>query len=237
MHKRQIIFCWKDKRTPLIINSEVRDNMKKNHAIIFICICLLGILSGCGAKSDAKIKQSKVKECFSDTNLLNCKRIDFLYYEDDERTRFSCLCRKKDINTIYCKKLDFYECVYRTYEYISDNHEAYDISLVNCSEKEITSEEKSHYVQIELEDPIDIQLADETMDSVYKILFDVENGNCWFAKDDEKYTYSAKMIQERSHYICDAQMAYYIEGNWEHPPYDTVVEALDYHINRYLTGS
>ena len=208
--------------------------MKKIHYIfcicVCICICILGILSGCGAK-DEIIQQSQVDECFSDTNLLNCKRIDFLYYEEDERIRFSCLCRKKDINTIYCKKLDFYECVYRTYEYISENIEAYDINLVNYSEKEITTEEKSHYVQFELEEPINVQIADESMENVCKILFDVENGNCWFAKDDEYYTYSAKMIQEKSQYICDAQMAYYIEGNWEHPPYDTIVEALDYYIN------
>lgn len=207
--------------------------MKNIQYIVCVCICILGILSGCGAIDDEALWQSKVDECFSDTNLLNCKRIDFLYYEDGERIRFSCLCRKKDINTIYCKKLDFYECVYRTYKYISENNEAYHINLVNCSEKEITAEGKSHYVQIELEETIDVQIAEESMENVYKILFDVEDGNCWFATDDENYTYSAKMIQEKSHYFCDAQMAYYIEGNWEHPPYDTIVEALDDYINRY----
>ena len=207
--------------------------MKKIHYIICICICILGILSGCGVKEEETLQQSKPDACFSNTDLLNCKRINFLYYEEGERIRFSCLCKKKDINTIYRKKFDFYECVYRTYEYISENNEAYNINLVNCSEKDITANEKSHYVQIELEKPIDVQISKEPLEGVYKIIFDVENGNCWFAVDDERYTYFAKMIPEKSQYLCDDQMAYYIEGNWVHPPYETLVEALDYHINRY----
>lgn len=195
---------------------------------ILLLLLMFILLTGCGKPTPQEIQQMKRKECFSNSDLVNCDRIDFISYKDNERVRFSCRCDKKDFNTIYYKKYDFYEMVDRIYSDISMYSEHYILDEVELSEKDITENGKSHYVQVKLEKPISINLDDETQENISKLLYDAESGNFWLGDESELYTVIGKWNNQEEDFLIDKQMISYIEGKAESQEYSTFIEEIYY---------
>lgn len=213
--------------------------MRRMRSLYLFCIIAV-LLCGCGAKTSQEIQITQMNKCFSNTDFVNCSRIDFISYEwvekesEYDRKRFSCLCRKEDINTIFCKKYDFYESVFRTYNSVSELSDYYTIVSADGTEKEITEDGKSHYLQIAFDEPITITLAAKEVENVKKILYDAETGNLWISNANEKYSLLAYLNDKNDDFEIDSQMIWFIEGEWERPPYNTIFEAIDYALNKEL---
>lgn len=205
---------------------------------IYLFSAIIVLSCGCGAKTSQEIQTTQMNECFSNTDFVNCSRIDFISYEwiekenEYNRKRFSCLCRKEDINTIFCKKYDFYESVFRIYNSVSSLSDFYTIISVDGTEKEITEDGKSHYIQIAFDEPITVTLGVKDIEDVQRILYDAETGSLWISNTDEKYSMFAYLSDENDNFKVDNQMISFIEGEWERPPYNTIFEAIDYALNK-----
>lgn len=208
---------------------------------IFIVLVVMISLSGCGKKTSQEVQLEQINKCFSNIDFVNCSRIDFISYQWDEneseydRNRYSCLCKHEDLNTIFCKKYDFYESVYRVYTSVSKLNGYYTYMQVDLEEKDITQEGKSHYLQISLDEPITVMLGEKKFEEIWKILYNAENGDLWLSDSNENYSFFATLSEEKKIFLTDYEMIEFIEGKWERPPYNTILEAIDYMINEELT--
>lgn len=208
---------------------------------IFVLLIMIISLSGCGEKTSQEVQLEQMNRCFSNIDFVNCSRIDFISYQWDEsksqydRKRFSCLCKHKDLNTMFCKKYDFYESVYRVYTNVSKLNGYYTFTQVDLAEKDIT-QGKSHYLQISLDEPIMVTLGETEYEEIWKILYDAENGDLWLSDSNENYAFWGTLSKEGNNFKTDYQMLEFIEGKWERPPYNTILEAIDYMINKELKG-
>ncbi len=199
---------------------------------IFILTAFCVLLTGCGEKSPQETQQAKREECFGNTDLLNCDRIDFIFYsperanEANDRVRFSYLCKEpKNINMLYTQ-YEYFEAVLGIYTDISMSAENYSLDKVSLTEKSITEDGRSHYVQIKLDEPLSIKLGDETLEDVSKILYDAESGNFFLGDNDKLYTTAAVRDDTADAFSADLQMLYYIEGYAEPPKHDYWIEEL-----------
>lgn len=199
----------------------------------FILLFFISALfMGCGKMTPQQIEQAKINECFSNSDLRNCDRIDFISFFSEEnaekkKMRFSCLCRYKDINTILYKRYDFYEAVYRIYKDISLNQDKYNKINMDLSEDEIF-ETEHHYIQVRWEDAVTITLCEDTFLNVIKIIYDAETGDIWLGETDELYSVECIRNNTDGNFIKDPLLLEYVEGLAPFKNYKTFVEDFYY---------
>ena len=78
-------------------------------------------------------------------------------------------------------------------------------------------------------------LGEKKFEEIWKILYNAENGDLWLSDSNENYSFFATLSEEKNNFLTDYEMIEFIEGKWERPPYNTILEAIDYMINEELT--
>lgn len=203
--------------------------MKKTKTTLLLLSLLLCSSTGCGRQTEPEDLQKNINECFSNTDLTNCAKIDFISYKTDndapKKAVYSCLCKREDINYIY-RHQDFYEAVYRTFTNISSAADDYELNDIEIAGDDIISNGQSHYVQIRLKEPIDVSLTEQKFDEISFLLFDAENGDFWLGNEDDTYVVYGNLPRQEEMFKVNNELIDYIEGNFPLPQYSSYLEEI-----------